>query len=94
VHFKTIRIATYILPEFGYLMEDKHSLANQYMALMNWYQKMDYLGKISLMSSLTKLAIQEPSLMGNCKEILDKARTDPEPEMQQRAIEYYAFLLK
>lgn len=40
------------------------------------------------MSSLTKLAIQEPSLLANCKQILDSARTDPEPEMQQRAIEY------
>lgn len=48
---------------------------------------MDYFGKISLMSSLTKLAIQEPSLLDNCKQVLDNARTDAEPEMQQRAIE-------
>lgn len=46
------------------------------------------------MSSLTKLAIQEPSLLDSCKLVLDSARCDAEPEMQQRAIEYQTFLVK
>jgi len=48
---------------------------------------MDFLGKISLMSSLTKFAIQENNLIPSCKEFLDKMRGDLNPEMQQRAVE-------
>jgi len=63
-------------------------MSDQYTVLQSHYHKMDYLGKISLMSALTKYAIQEKSLMSNCKNFLNKYRTDISPEMQQRAKEY------
>lgn len=87
MHSKTIRIATYILPEFGYLIEDRVPLKEQYNSLISFYDKMDHMGKISLMSSLTKFAIQEKNLLNNCKEFLSRMKSDVNPEMQQRAIE-------
>jgi len=65
---------------------------DQYHVLQSHYHKMDYLGKISLMSALTKYAIQEKSLMSECKQFLNKYRKDINPEMQQRAIEYYRYI--
>lgn len=44
------------------------------------------------MSSLTKFAIQDNSLIINCKDFLNKMKSDINPEMQQRANEYFTFL--
>jgi len=48
---------------------------------------MDRIGKISLLSSLTKFAIQESALLVTCKEFIQRLKTDLNPEMQQRANE-------
>ncbi|CAK8991720.1 AP-2 complex subunit alpha-2 (100 kDa coated vesicle protein C) (Adaptor protein complex AP-2 subunit alpha-2) (Adaptor-related protein complex 2 subunit alpha-2) (Alpha-adaptin C) (Alpha2-adaptin) (Clathrin assembly protein complex 2 alpha-C large chain) (Plasma membrane adaptor HA2/AP2 adaptin alpha C subunit) [Durusdinium trenchii] len=92
VHETTIRVGSYLLGEFGYfLVEGNQQSAQDLFDAIN--QHLDYAGnktRAMMLHAYAKLVLLYPQLHEDVTLVMDAFRDSSDPELQQRACEYFA----
>ncbi|KAL0485916.1 AP-2 complex subunit alpha [Acrasis kona] len=96
-HENTIKLGSYILGEFGYLISNKEQFvpALQLDLLMSKFDMVSVPTKCMMLSAYMKfynLYIQDSFVTDSVKEIFSQHRTFIDAELQQRANEYYKMI--
>lgn len=93
-HEKTVKIAAYILGEFGHLiMNDiEASPLEQFAALHSKFLGSHLETRVQLLNSYIKLFVRFPEVWESVREVMQNCSYSLNPELQQRACEYLALI--
>eukprot|EP00826_Nyctotherus_ovalis_P009337 TRINITY_DN1245_c0_g1_i2.p1 TRINITY_DN1245_c0_g1~~TRINITY_DN1245_c0_g1_i2.p1 ORF type:complete len:966 (-),score=297.21 TRINITY_DN1245_c0_g1_i2:130-3027(-) len=93
IHDPLVKLAAYVLGEYGNtIVESEEDVVKQYKALMKHYDSCNTDTKCMILTALVKTASRSKAVKQKVTSFLKANLTQWELDLQQRAVEYLAFL--